>query len=144
MKALQAACLRPLFIDRNTAMNLQKFARHPLAFGPSPITLPNRLSAHLGGKVHLYAKREDCNSGLAFGGNQTRQVAAVAAHLGLKCVLVQENWVKYSDAVCEGKSMHGMIDRVRKGEFPEGSRVLYAYLGVVPTRNAYSFLFRTG
>ena len=55
MKALQAACLRPLFIDRITAMNLQKFARHPLAFGPSPITLPNRLSAHLGGKVHLYA-----------------------------------------------------------------------------------------
>ena len=144
MKALQAACLRPLFIDRITAMNLQKFARHPLAFGPSPITLPNRLSAHLGGKVHLYAKREDCNSGLAFGGNQTRQVAAVAAHLGPKCVLVQENWVKYSDAVCEGKSMHRMIDRVRKGEFPEGSRVLYAYLGGVPTLNAYSFLFRNG
>lgn len=141
MKALQAACLRPLFIDRITAMNLQKFARHPLAFGPSPITLPNRLSAHLGGKVHLYAKREDCNSGLAFGVNQTRQVAA---HLGLKCVLVQENWVKYSDAVCEGKSMHRMIDRVRKGEFPEGSRVLYAYLGGVPTLNAYSFLFCNG
>jgi 1-aminocyclopropane-1-carboxylate deaminase len=87
-----------------------------------------RLSAHLGGKVDLYAKREDCNSGLAFGGNktrkleylipealtqgcdtlvsiggiqsnQTRQVAAVAAHLGMKCVLVQENWVNYSDAV---------------------------------------------
>ena len=144
MKALQAACLRPLFIDRITAMNLQKFARHPLAFGPSPITLPNRLSAHLGGKVHLYAKREDCNSGLAFGGNQTRQVAAVAAHLGPKCVLVQENWVKYYDAVCEGKSMHRMIDRVRKGEFPEGSRVLYAYLGGVPTLNAYSFLFCNG
>ena len=144
MKALQAACLRPLFIDRITAMNLQKFARHPLAFGPSPITPLNRLSAHLGGKVHLYAKREDCNSGLAFGGNQTRQVAAVAAHLGPKCVLVQENWVKYSDAVCEGKSMHRMIDRVRKGEFPEGSRVLYAYLGGVPTLNAYSFLFCNG
>ena len=109
-------------------MNLQKFARHPLTFGPSPITPLPRLSAHLGGKVHLYAKREDCNSGLAFGGNktrkleylipeaieqgcdtlvsiggiqsnQTRQVAAVAAHLGMKCVLVQENWVNYSDAV---------------------------------------------
>ena len=26
-------------------------------------------------------------------------VAAVAAKLGLKCVLVQENWVDYSDAV---------------------------------------------
>ena len=43
-------------------MNLQKFARHPLTFGPSPITALPRLSAHLGGKVHLYAKREDCNN----------------------------------------------------------------------------------
>lgn len=338
-------------------MNRQKFARHPLTFGPSPITALPRLSAHLGGKVHLYAQREDRNSGLAFGGNktrkmeylipeaiaggydtlvsiggiqsnQTRQVAAVAAHLGMKCVLVQENWVNYSDAVydrvgniemsrimgadvrldaagfdigirpsweqamddvkkaggkpfpipagcsehpygglgfvgfaeevrqqekelgfqfdyivvcsvtgstqagmvvgfaadgrarkvigidasakpekthaqilriaqntaklvelgqeisaedvvldtryggpeyglpnegtleairlCarqegmltdpvyEGKSMHGMIDRVRRGEFPEGSRVLYAHLGGVPALNAYSFLFRNG
>ena len=109
-------------------MNLQKFPRHPLTFGPTPIQPLRRLSAHLGGKVELYAKREDCNSGLAFGGNktrkleylipealaqrcdtlvsiggiqsnQTRQVAAVAAHLGLKCVLVQENWVNYPDAV---------------------------------------------
>ena len=109
-------------------MNLQRFPRHPLTFGPSPIHPLKRLSAHLGGKVDLYAKREDCNSGLAFGGNktrkleylipealaqgcdtlvsiggiqsnQTRQVAAVAAHLGMKCVLVQENWVNYSDAV---------------------------------------------
>jgi 1-aminocyclopropane-1-carboxylate deaminase len=109
-------------------MNLDKFARYPLTFGPSPIQPLKRLSVHLGGKVELYAKREDCNSGLAFGGNktrkleylipeaieggydtlvsiggiqsnQTRQVAAVAAHLGMKCVLVQENWVNYSDAV---------------------------------------------
>lgn len=109
-------------------MNLNKHPRHPLTFGPTPIQPLKRLSAHLGGKVELYAKREDCNSGLAFGGNktrkleylvpevlaggydtlvsiggiqsnQTRQVAAVAAHLGLKCVLVQENWVNYSDAV---------------------------------------------
>ena len=92
-------------------MNLNKHPRHPLTFGPTPIQPLKRLSAHLGGKVELYAKREDCNSGLAFGGNktrkleylvpevlaggydtlvsiggiqsnQTRQVAAVAAHLG--------------------------------------------------------------
>ena len=109
-------------------MNLNRFPRHSLTFGPTPIQPLKRLSAHLGGKVELYAKREDCNSGLAFGGNktrkleylipealaercdtlvsiggiqsnQTRQVAAVAAHLGMKCVLVQENWVNYSDAV---------------------------------------------
>jgi 1-aminocyclopropane-1-carboxylate deaminase len=109
-------------------MNLKRFPRYSLTFGPTPIHPLKRLSAHLGGKVELYAKREDCNSGLAFGGNktrkleylipeaiaqgcdtlvsiggiqsnQTRQVAAVAAHLGMKCVLVQENWVNYSDAV---------------------------------------------
>lgn len=109
-------------------MNLERFSRYPLTFGPSPITPLKRLSEHLGGEVELYAKREDCNSGLAFGGNktrkleylipeaieqgcdtlvsiggiqsnQTRQVAAVAAHLGMHCVLVQENWVNYSDAV---------------------------------------------
>ncbi|WES90689.1 1-aminocyclopropane-1-carboxylate deaminase [Dickeya fangzhongdai] len=109
-------------------MNLEKFPRYPLTFGPSPITPMKRLSEYLGGDVEIYAKREDCNSGLAFGGNktrkleylipealaqgcdtlvsiggvqsnQTRQVAAVAAHLGMKCILVQENWVNYADAV---------------------------------------------
>ncbi len=107
---------------------LDKFERYPLTFGPTPIEKLERLSAHLGGKVNLYAKREDCNSGLAFGGNKlrkleyivpdaiaqgadtlvtiggvqsnhTRQVAAVAARLGMHCRLVQESWVPYSDAV---------------------------------------------
>ncbi|MBP7492733.1 MAG: pyridoxal-phosphate dependent enzyme, partial [Rhodoferax sp.] len=49
-----------------------------------------------------------------------------------------------TDPVYEGKSMHGMIDRVRNGEFPEGSRVLYAHLGGVPALSAYSFIFRNG
>lgn len=31
--------------------------------------------------------------------NHTRQVAAVAAHLGLRCVLVQESWIDLPDAV---------------------------------------------
>ena len=49
-----------------------------------------------------------------------------------------------TDPVYEGKSMHGMIERVRNGEFPAGSKVLYAHLGGVPALNAYSFLFRNG
>ncbi|WP_372004817.1 1-aminocyclopropane-1-carboxylate deaminase [Tistrella mobilis] len=109
-------------------MNLDRFARHRLTFGPSPIERLDRLSAALGGGVTIWAKREDCNSGLAFGGNKlrkleylvpealaegadtlvtiggiqsnhTRQVAAVAAKLGMRCRLVQENWVDYHDAV---------------------------------------------
>ena len=100
----------------------------PLLFGPSPVHRLERLSAELGGRVEIWAKREDCNSGLAYGGNKirkleylaadaltkgcdtlvsiggvqsnhTRQVAAVAARLGLRCVLVQEHWVDWPDAV---------------------------------------------
>src|SRR6202043_4149574 len=107
---------------------LEKFERYPLTFGPTPIERLKRLSAHLGDKVELYAKREDCNSGLAYGGNKlrkleyiildaiasnadtlvsiggvqsnhTRIVAAVAAKIGMKCRLVQECWAAYEDAV---------------------------------------------
>lgn len=106
-------------------MKLDQFPRHQLTFGPSPLQHLKRLSDHLGG-AQVWAKREDVNSGLAFGGNKvrkleyivpdvlasgadtlvsiggyqsnhTRQVAAVAAHLGLKCRLVQENWVPWED-----------------------------------------------
>jgi 1-aminocyclopropane-1-carboxylate deaminase len=49
-----------------------------------------------------------------------------------------------TDPVYEGKSMQGMIDLVRKGYFPAGSRVLYAHLGGVPAINAYSYIYRNG
>jgi 1-aminocyclopropane-1-carboxylate deaminase len=107
-------------------MALADFPREPLLFGPSPVHRLARLSEYLGGHVELWAKRDDCNSGLAYGGNKTRkleylaadalaqgcdtlvsiggvqsnhtrQVAAVAAHLGLNCVLVQEHWVDWDD-----------------------------------------------
>ena len=107
---------------------LDRFERYPLTFGPTPIERLERLSGHLGGAVQIYAKREDCNSGLAFGGNKlrkleyivpdaiaagadtlvtiggiqsnhTRQVAAVAAKLGMKCRLVQEYWAPYHDVL---------------------------------------------
>ena len=53
---------------------LEKFERYPLMFGPTPIEKLSRLSASLGRNVELYAKREDCNSGLAFGGNKIRKL----------------------------------------------------------------------
>jgi 1-aminocyclopropane-1-carboxylate deaminase len=107
-------------------MGVERFDRVPLMFGPSPVHRLERLSEHLGGQVEIWAKREDCNAGLAYGGNKvrkleylaaealaqgcdtlvsiggvqsnhTRQVAAVAARLGLGCVLVQEHWVEWTD-----------------------------------------------
>jgi 1-aminocyclopropane-1-carboxylate deaminase len=109
-------------------MSLDDFDRVELLFGPSPVHRLDRLGEHLGGNVEIWAKREDCNSGLAYGGNKvrkleylaaealaqdcdtlvsiggvqsnhTRQVAAVAARLGLRCVLVQEHWVDWPDAI---------------------------------------------
>ena len=106
---------------------LDTFDRYPLLFGPSPVHRLERLTQHLGG-ARIWAKREDCNSGLAYGGNKTRkleyivpdaiasgadtlvsiggyqsnhtrQVAAVAAKLGMKARLVQERWVDWPDAV---------------------------------------------
>jgi 1-aminocyclopropane-1-carboxylate deaminase len=108
-------------------MAITDFERYPLTFGPSPVHPLKRLSEHLGGAT-VWAKREDVNSGLAYGGNKTRkleylvpdaiasgadtlvsiggyqsnhtrQVAAVAAKIGMKAVLVQENWVDWPDSV---------------------------------------------
>jgi 1-aminocyclopropane-1-carboxylate deaminase len=106
---------------------ISSFERYPLLFGPSPVHRLDRLTEHLGGPA-IWAKREDCNSGIAYGGNKTRkleylvadavsqgcdtlvsiggvqsnhtrQVAAVAARAGLGCVLIQESWVNWPDAV---------------------------------------------
>src|SRR6201981_1647301 len=92
----------------------------PLLCGRPPVHPLERLSAHLGG-ASVWAKREDCNSGIAYGGNKprkleylvadavakgcdtlvsiggvqsnhNRQGAAVAAPGGLKRVLVQASW----------------------------------------------------
>ena len=109
-------------------MHLDDYPRVPLLFGPSPVHPLKRLSQALGGEVEIWAKRDDCNSGIAFGGNKvrkleylaadalaqgcdtlvsiggvqsnhTRQVTGVAAHLGLNAVTVQEHWVDDDDPI---------------------------------------------
>jgi len=121
-----AARVKTTVCENRARVALADFDRVPLMFGPSPVHRLERLSEHLGGQVEIWAKRDDCNSGLAYGGNKvrkleylaaealaqgcdtlvsiggvqsnhTRQVAAVAAHLGLGCVLVQEHWVDWDD-----------------------------------------------
>ena len=57
-------------------MKLHDFPRHHLTFGPSPVHPLRRLTQHLGG-AEIWAKREDCNSGLAFGGNKTRKLVYI-------------------------------------------------------------------
>lgn len=125
-------------------MSLDDFPRVPLLFGPSPIHPMSRLSEALGGQVEIWAKREDCNSGIAYGGNKvrkleylaaealaencdtlvsiggiqsnhTRQVTGVAAHLGLKAVTVQEAWVEWPD-MSYGKVGNIQLTRIMGGD----------------------------
>jgi 1-aminocyclopropane-1-carboxylate deaminase len=108
-------------------VGITDFERYPLLFGRSPVHRLERLTERLG-SASIWAKREDCNSGIAYGGNKTRkleylvadalyqgcdtlvsiggvqsnhtrQVAAVAARAGLKCALIQESWVDWPDSI---------------------------------------------
>ncbi len=123
-----------------TRIALENTPRLNLRFGPSPVHRLDRLTEHLGGKVELWAKREDVNSGIAFGGNKTRkleylvaealnqgcdtlvsiggvqsnhtrQVAAVAAKMGLRAVLVQEHWVDWDEVNYE-KTGNILLSRI--------------------------------
>jgi 1-aminocyclopropane-1-carboxylate deaminase len=125
----------PLDIDN-------RFPRVQLGFWPSPMHRLTRLSQELG--VEVWAKRDDIASGLAFGGNKirkleflaadalrqgcdtlvsigniqsnhTRQVAAVAAVLGLRCRLVQEEWTRWDDPVY-GKVGNILLSRLMGAE----------------------------
>jgi 1-aminocyclopropane-1-carboxylate deaminase len=125
-------------------MKLADYARTPLLFGVSPVHPLPRLSEALGGQVEIWAKREDCNSGIAFGGNKvrkleylvadalakgcdtlvsiggiqsnhTRQVTGVACHLGLKAVTVQEGWVDYND-MCYDRVGNIQLTRIMGGD----------------------------
>ena len=109
----------PIYIQ-----TLRQIPKTSFLFGPSPIQHLPRLTRALSpdGAVSIYAKREDCNSGLAFGGNKvrkleylvadaqangcttlvsiggvqsnhTRAVTAVATAAGLQAITVQEKWV---------------------------------------------------
>jgi 1-aminocyclopropane-1-carboxylate deaminase len=137
-------------------MSLDSFARYPLMFGPSPIQRLDRLTEYLEGAT-VWAKRDDVNSGLAFGGNKvrkleylvadalakgcdtlvsiggvqsnhTRQVAAVAAKTGMKCVLIQESWVDWPDVTYDRvgnillSRMMGADVRLVKSGFGIGSK----------------------
>jgi 1-aminocyclopropane-1-carboxylate deaminase len=161
-------------------VSLDGHQRVPLLFGPSPVHRLERLSEELGGKVEIWAKREDCNSGLAYGGNKvrkleylaadalaqgcdtlvsiggvqsnhTRQVAAVAAHLGLACVLVQEHWVEWPDAVYDKvgnillSRIMGADVRLDPGGFDIGFRPSWeAALAAVDARGGTAYAIPAG
>jgi 1-aminocyclopropane-1-carboxylate deaminase len=121
---------------------LERFPRTKLGFFPSPLQPLPRLSKELG--IEVWAKRDDVSSGLAFGGNKirkleflaadalnqgcdtlvsigniqsnhTRQVAAAAAALGMRAVLVQETWTDWPDEAY-GSTGNILLSRIMGAE----------------------------
>ncbi len=119
-------------------MVLTKFPKFPLVHRPTPLEPLKRLEAHLGGP-QIYIKRDDC-TGLAFGGNKARklefliadalekgattivtvgsmqsnhvrQTAAAAVKAGLKCELVLDWRVPWTDPAY-GNSGNILLDRL--------------------------------
>lgn len=129
------------YIQKLRSVPKQKFL-----FGPSPVQFLPRLSNELSpsGDVKIYAKREDVNSGLAYGGNKvrkleylvadaiakgcdtlvsvggvqsnhTRAVTAVATAAGLKAVTVQEKWVPIDPPLYD-KTGNILLSRLMGGD----------------------------
>ncbi|KAK3625733.1 hypothetical protein LTR56_020237 [Elasticomyces elasticus] len=136
-------------MDHQVPVYLQKLRSIPkesFLFGPSPIQCLPRLSKELSsnGDVKIWAKRDDCNSGLAYGGNKvrkleylvadaiakgcdtlvsvggvqsnhTRAVTAVATASGLKAVTVQEKWVPIDPPLYD-KTGNILLSRLMGGD----------------------------
>ncbi|MFT5658345.1 MAG: hypothetical protein ACI9KN_001624 [Gammaproteobacteria bacterium] len=99
-------------------------------------------------------ERSDCGNPFASGGKRDCRVAGLLAMTGsgmFQHFYRLDNYhsgsvpngteAMIADPVYEGKSMQGMIDLVKKYLFPEGSKVLFAHLGGVPTLNGYSYTY---
>ncbi|KAH6960275.1 tryptophan synthase beta subunit-like PLP-dependent enzyme [Fusarium avenaceum] len=127
------------------------FKRTPLLFDhPSPLHLLPNLTRHLNSttttKAQIWAKREDCSTGLGLGGNKIRkleyvipdvlahgcdtlistggtqsnhmrQVAAVGSHLGLKTVLVPQ--VHGSDSKAFALSGNVQVNGILGAEYAD-------------------------
>ena len=116
---------------------LDKFERYPLMFGPMPIEKLGRLSEALGRAIaddDVVLIEDYAYPAYGIPSAETNDAIRLCART--------EGMM--TDPVYEGKSMQGLIDLVRKGFFPAGSKVLYAHLGGVPAINAYSYVYRNG
>ena len=122
----------------------------PLTFGPTPIDKLQRLSARsmdiarkIADLVGLGHGIEDedvvLNEDYAY---PVYGVPSAETNEAIRLSARLEGMM--TDPVYEGKSMQGLIDLVRKGFFPAGSKVLYAHLGGVPAINGYSYIYRNG
>ncbi len=122
-------------------MNLARFPRRRYTPGPTPLEPMARLSAHLGGGVELWIKRDDL-LGLAGGGNKTRKleflVADALAHGAdtlVTCGAPQSNHCRLTlaAAVAEGLKCRLVIEERVPGSYAadaSGNNLLFDLMGV--------------
>ena len=115
---------------------LDALPRVRLAHLPTPLEPAPRLSAALGGP-EIWIKRDDL-TGLAFGGNKTRQLEYVFAEIlaqGCDTVIgsayTQSNWCRQMTAAARklGLDIHLVLLHGEKGPKPQGNFLLYRLMG---------------
>lgn len=115
---------------------LARQPRVPLAILPTPLHPLPRLSAALGGP-EIWVKRDDM-TGLAFGGNKTRQLEFLFADIvasGCDTVVAgaytQSNWCRQMTAACArlGLSMALVLVHGQKGARLQGNLLLDRLMG---------------
>lgn len=120
----------------NLLATLDKLPRIPLGHLPTPLEPAPRLSAALGGP-EIWIKRDDL-TGLAFGGNKTRQLEYVFAEIeGRGCDTVigsaytQSNWCRQMTAAAakRGLAIHLVLLHGEKGPLPQGNLLLDRLMG---------------
>jgi D-cysteine desulfhydrase family pyridoxal phosphate-dependent enzyme len=115
---------------------LDAIPRVPLAHLPTPLDPAPRLSAALGGP-EIWIKRDDL-TGLAFGGNKTRQLEYLFAEIqaqGCDTVVggayTQSNWCRQMTAAAKklGLDIHLVLLHGEKGPKLQGNFLLYKLMG---------------
>ena len=115
---------------------IDRLPRVKLAFRPTPLEFLPRLSEALGGP-RIFIKRDDM-TGLAFGGNKTRQLEFVFAEIerqGCDSVVAgaytQSNWCRQISAACAKRGLACSLVLVHgvKGPLKQGNLLLDHLLG---------------
>ena len=128
--------LQPPVSPQQLTQALSRVQRVPLAFLPTPLQYCPRLSQAIGGPS-IYVKRDDL-TGLAFGGNKTRQleylladVIASKADTVVAGAYTQSNWCRQIAAAANQLGLHAVLVLAsgEKGSFRQGNLLLDQLLG---------------
>ena len=127
---------KPVISRDELRSRIDEIPRIPIAHLPTPLEFCPRLTEALGGP-EIWMKRDDC-TGLAFGGNKTRQlefIFADAKEQGADTIVIgagsQSNWCRQTTAAACKMGLHTVLLLVHgiKGAALQGNLLLDRLLG---------------